>query len=237
MTGSHRRTALMATAAVTVGVLGGGAATYAATSVTDPGTNRPAGAGAVAVSAHMMDGRDTGMGSFDADAPFDAQFLDQMIMHHQGALMSTRAMIADSTRPELRDLADDIITSQSTQLDQMRTWRQQWYLDLAPTFAMGGSGGAMVSGSMMSGSGDEMMGASDGGMMSGSMMSGPATDRMYLQMMIAHHQLAVDMAEQAQAQAAHPDLVDLAATIAIEQAAEIDRMRGYLADLSAPSQD
>lgn len=233
MTGSHRRTALMVTAAVAVGVLGGGAATYAATSVTDPGTNRPAGAGAV--SAHMMDGRDTGMmgmGSFDADAPFDAQFLDQMIVHHEGALMSTRAMIADSTRPELRDLADDIITSQSTQLDQMRTWRQQWYPDLASTFAMGGSGGAM-----MSGSGDGMMGASDGGMMSGSMMSGPATDRMYLQMMIAHHQLAVDMAEQAQVQAAHLELVDLAITIAIEQAAEIDRMRGYLADLSAPPQD
>jgi len=229
----------MVTAAVAVGVLGGGAATYAATSVTHPDTNRPAGAGAVAASAGMMDGRDTGMrmgmGSFDTDAPFDAQFLDQMIMHHEGALMSTRAMIADSTRPELRDLADDIITSQSTQLDRMKTWRQQWYPDLAPTFAMGGSGGAMMSGSMMSGSmmsgsGDEMMGASDGGMMSGSMMSGPATDRMYLQMMIAHHQLAVDMAEQAQVQAAHPELVDLAVTIAIEQAAEIDRMRGYLAD-------
>jgi len=203
----------MVTAAVAVGVLGGAAATYAATSVTDPGTNSPAGAGAVAVSAHMMDGRDTGMGmgSFDADAPFDAQFLDQMIMHHEGALMSTRAMIADSTRPELRDLADDITTSQSTQLDQMRTWRMQWYPDLAPTFAMGGSGGAM---------------------MSGSLMSGPATDRMYLQMMIAHHQLAVDMAEQAQVQAAHPELVDLAVTIAIEQAAEIERMRGYLADLT-----
>jgi len=114
----------------------------------------------------------------------------------------------------------------------MRTWRQQWYPDLAPTFAMGGSGGAM-----MSGSGDEMMGASDGGMLSGSKMSGPATDRMYLQMMIAHHQLAVDMAEQAQVQAAHPELVDLAVTIAIEQAAEIERMRGYLADLSAPPQD
>ena len=124
----------------------------------------------------------------------------------------------------------------------MRTWRQQWYPDLAPTFTMGGPGDAMMgggrmSGSMMSGSGDEMMGASDGGMMSGSMMSGPATDRMYLQMMIAHHQLAVDMAEQAQVQAAHPELVDLAVTIAIEQAAEIDRMRGYLADLSAPPQD
>jgi len=222
----------MVTAAAAVGVLGGGAATYAATSVTDPDTNRPAGAGAV--SAHMMDGRDTGMGmgSFDADDPFDAQFLDQMIVHHQGALMSTRAMTTDSTRPELRDLADDIITSQSTQLDQMRTWRQQWYPDLAPTFAMGGSGGAM-----MSGAGDEMMGASDGGMMSGSMMSGPATDRMYLQMMIAHHQLAVGMAEQAQVQAAHPELVDLAVTIAIEQAAEINRMRGYLADLSAPPRD
>ncbi len=151
--------------------------------------------------------------------------------------MSTGATMTDFNRLELRDLADDIIASQSTQLDQMRTWRQQWYPDLAPTFAMDGSGGAMMSGSMMSSSGNEMMGASDGGIISGSMMSGPGTDRMDLQMRIAPHQLAVDMAEQAQVQAAHPELVDLAVTIATEPAAEIDRMRGSLEDLSAPPQD
>ena len=60
------------------------------------------------------------------------------------------------------------------------------------------------------------------------MMGGSGADRMYLQMMIVHHQLAVDMAERAQRQATHPQLRELAEAMAQHQAAEIDRMRGYL---------
>jgi len=78
----------------------------------------------------MMTGGGMGMGRSTQAAPFDAQFLDQMIVHHEGAVASTQAMIADSTRPELRALARDIITSQRAQLDQMRTWRDRWYPDL-----------------------------------------------------------------------------------------------------------
>ena len=74
------------------------------------------------------------MGSFTEDLPFDAQFLDQMAVHHQGAIMSTEAMIADSARPELRDLAQDIIANQTAELEQMRTWRAEWYPELPPTF-------------------------------------------------------------------------------------------------------
>jgi uncharacterized protein (DUF305 family) len=96
---------------------------------------------------------------------------------------------------------------------------------------MGRSTGAIMSGSMMGMTGDGMQGR---GMTGHGAMGGPATDRMYLQMMIAHHQLAVDMAEQAQQRATHPDIADLAATMATEQSAEIDRMRGYLTDLSEP---
>jgi len=78
-----------------------------------------------------------------------------------------------------------------------------------------------------------MMGGDDAGsMMSGAMMgSGAATERMYLTMMITHHQLAVDMADQAQRDATHPELRALAATIAEVQAAQIVEMRGYLANL------
>ncbi len=60
----------------------------------------------------MMDhggmGEDHTMGSFDEDRPFDLQFIDQMIMHHQGAIMSSEHMISDSERPELRQLAENI---------------------------------------------------------------------------------------------------------------------------------
>ncbi len=217
----RRRTGIAVTAVAVVGLLGG--ATFAAIQATDPAPN-PASTSADA-SASMMDGQamsmSMGMGRFDADAPFDAQFLDQMTVHHEGALMSTRAMIADSARPELRDLANDIIASQSAQLDQMRTWRKQWYPEVTTTFSMGAG--------MMGGAEDDVM-------MDGGMMGGTGTDRMYLQMMIVHHQLAVDMAERAQEQATHPELRKLAATIAVEQSAEITRMRGYLGDLAASTE-
>ncbi|MEJ7756501.1 MAG: DUF305 domain-containing protein [Nocardioidaceae bacterium] len=188
-------------AALATALVGGGV-TYAVADVADP-----------AVSSSPSMGS---MGSITAGQPFDAQFLDQMIVHHEGAIMSTRAMIADSSRPELRGLAEDILTSQREQITQMRAWRAEWYPELESTFDMGGS---MMGGSMMGGS-----------MMGGSMMGGDSgTERMYLQMMIVHHQLGVDMAEQAQAEAVHPKLKELAEVIAKEQAAQIEQMRGYLA--------
>ncbi len=223
----QRRTGVAVGAVALAGLIGGGVA-YAATQISDPpGARSAESVSAGPASTAMMAGGGMGMGRFTNDAPFDAQFLDQMIVHHEGAIMSTRAMIADSSRPELRALADDIITSQRAQLKQMETWRARWYPDLAPTFAMGAG---MMSNSMMARPGG-------GGMMGGSMMGAPGTDRMYLQMMIAHHQLAVDMGEQARTQATHPGLRDLAATIATEQAAQITQMRGYLAAPPAPPRD
>ncbi len=59
------------------------------------------------------------MGSFYEEQPFDLQFIDQMIMHHEGAIMSSEHMIADSERPELRQLAENIQQSQSEQIEQM----------------------------------------------------------------------------------------------------------------------
>lgn len=167
-------------------------------------------------------------GHLREEQTFDAQFLDQMSVHHEGAIASTTAMISDSSRPELRGLAEDIVTGQRAQLSQMRAWRVEWYPDLEPTFDMPGP--------MANGSTDgrvPMMGGDDAGsMMSGAMMgSGATTERMYLTMMITHHQLAVDMADQAQRDATHPELRALAATIADEQAAQIVEMRGYLANL------
>ena len=63
------------------------------------------------------------------------------------------------------------------------------------------------------------------------MMGTDATDTMFLRMMIPHHQAAVDMSEQALDKAEHPELKELAQTIIDEQSAEIEQMRGYLAEI------
>jgi uncharacterized protein (DUF305 family) len=162
------------------------------------------------------------MGSFDEEKPFDLQFIDQMIPHHEGALMSSEHTISNSKRPELRQLYENIQKSQSEQIEQMQEWRKEWYPDAEQVFGMMGNGDA---GSMM---GNGMM---SNGMMDGSMqrmMGGNALDTMFLKMMVPHHQMAVDMSDEALSKAEHPELRDLAQEIRDEQSSEIELMQGYL---------
>ena len=168
------------------------------------------------------------MGSFDEERPFDLQFIDQMIVHHQGAIMSSEHMIADSERPELRQLAENIQRSQSEQIEQMRAWREQWYPDAEPTSEMMDS--TQMEGMMDSAQMEGMMGE---GHMQEEMMGGDAADSMFLRMMIPHHQSAIDMSEQALERAEHPELRGLAQQIIDEQTAEIGLMEGYLEEIEA----
>jgi uncharacterized protein (DUF305 family) len=160
------------------------------------------------------------MGSLDEDKPFDLQFIDQMVPHHEGALMSSEHMISNSERPEMRQLYENIQKSQSEQIEQMKEWRKEWYPDAEQPSGMMGDG---QTGSMM---GNGMMGGSMQGMMGGN-----ALDVMFLKVMIPHHQMAVDMSDEALSKAEHPELRDLAQNIRDEQSSEIELMKGYLSEV------
>jgi hypothetical protein len=101
------------------------------------------------------------MGSLDENKPFDLQFIDWMIPHHEGALMSSEHMISEPERPELRELHEDIQKSQSEQIEQMQEWRKEWYPDAEQASGKMGDGqtGSMMGNGMMNGSMQGMMGA------------------------------------------------------------------------------
>jgi uncharacterized protein (DUF305 family) len=50
-----------------------------------------------------------------------------MIPHHQGAIVMAQDALNKSQRPEIKRLAQNIITSQQREIDQMKQWRTQWY--------------------------------------------------------------------------------------------------------------
>ena len=170
------------------------------------------------VDPGMMSGGMMGSATLtDQNAPFDQRFLNQMIAHHQGAVMSAQMMIADSARPELRDLAQRIITGQQREIDQMGEWRQEWYGTASSGTLPGMMGSGMMGGAMMNREQmRQMMGAS------------ADFDRMFLQMMIPHHEAAIAMAQQALTQAEHPEIKTLAQGIITTQRAEVGEMQGYL---------
>ena len=57
---------------------------------------------------------------------FDREFIRQMIPHHQMAVMMA-SMVLNSDRPEISNLAESIIKSQTTEIAQMRQWYKTWY--------------------------------------------------------------------------------------------------------------
>lgn len=62
-----------------------------------------------------------------ADAEFDLRFINAMIPHHESAVTMAQDTLSKSKRPEIKKLAQDIITSQRKEISQMKQWRQAWY--------------------------------------------------------------------------------------------------------------
>lgn len=77
------------------------------------------------MSGMMSDEQMSRLAELD-DVEFDLLFLDMMIEHHEGAIESADQVISDGEHPELRQLAEDIIAEQETEIAQMRTWREDW---------------------------------------------------------------------------------------------------------------
>lgn len=146
--------------------------------------------------------------STPSDAPFDAQFIDGMVVHHQGAVNMARIALAETQRPELQKLARDIITAQEAEITQMQGWRAEWYPGLADTGGM-----------------DMDMGPME-------MDTDPSVsvDNRFLKAMIAHHEGAIEMAQTAQQKAQHAEIKQLAANIIRTQKAEIELMQQWLTE-------
>ena len=54
-------------------------------------------------------------------------FMSQMIPHHQSAIEMARLVPERAAHQELKDLAQNVINSQSSEIDKMNGWLSSWY--------------------------------------------------------------------------------------------------------------
>jgi uncharacterized protein (DUF305 family) len=59
--------------------------------------------------------------------PFDKAFIDAMIPHHQSAIVMAQVAYEESENPEIKELAQNIVSAQQSEIEQMRQWREEWY--------------------------------------------------------------------------------------------------------------
>jgi uncharacterized protein (DUF305 family) len=62
-----------------------------------------------------------------ADADFDLRFINAMIPHHEGAVTMAKEALSKTKRPEIKQMAKAIVTSQQAEIKQMQQWRKTWY--------------------------------------------------------------------------------------------------------------
>lgn len=174
----------------------------AAEATTEAATAAPAEVTAEATMDHSTMDHSAMMG----DQPFDAQFIDGMIVHHEGAIAMAQQVLAEGEHPELRQMAEAIIAAQQGEVEQMHNWRAEWYPDLQATMGM------------------DM----DMGQMEIDADESKPFDQRFLEAMIDHHEGAIGMAEAALDNAEHEEVHSMAEGIITAQQAEIDQMRGWL---------
>ncbi|MCL4200250.1 DUF305 domain-containing protein [Patescibacteria group bacterium] len=57
---------------------------------------------------------------------FDKAFLSAMIVHHDGAIEMAKQAKINAKHPEIKDMAQDIIDTQTKEINQMKMWQTQW---------------------------------------------------------------------------------------------------------------
>ncbi|WIX98040.1 DUF305 domain-containing protein [Amycolatopsis mongoliensis] len=143
----------------------------------------------------------------------DATFAQQMVPHHSQALDMAKLVPSRSTNPKVIDLASRIERAQGPEIRQMQSWLTAWGADMPGMPGMNGSMPGMMSGTDLT----KLEGA-----------EGTEFDKMWLDMMIRHHQGAVDMAKAELSTGSNVDAKALAQKIIDAQEAEITEMQELL---------
>ncbi len=179
-------------------------------------------------------------------SPQDVAFMEDMIPHHEQALVMANLVNSRTNRPELIEIAGRIKASQSDEIEFMNNWlSERGVAGLSRTMVMGAAGESPHAGHQSNHS-DSHGGMSETAMQAMGMATPEqlealeqakaiAFDRMFLDLMIAHHEGAVDMADDLLDQpgsAYDPILFEFIGDLQNDQQVEIERMHALLVTLS-----
>jgi len=159
----------------------------------------------------------------------DRHFIEKMIPHHQAAIDMGKLALKKTKRPEIKKLAQDIIATQTVEIETMKKWYKEWFgtdVPVEPMNMQDKSKGMNDQGLMMmdmcmnknmtAGSRDDLKKASD-------------FDKEFLKMMIKHHKMAVMMSGMI-VDSKKPEMRKLGRDIAVAQAEEIEKMINWQSD-------
>lgn len=79
----------------------------------------------------MNSSMDEMMGSMKdvSNYDFDKAFINAMIIHHEGAIKMAQQAEHKAGHQEIKDLSKNIISAQTSEIDQMKQWKKDWMME------------------------------------------------------------------------------------------------------------
>lgn len=153
--------------------------------------------------------------------PADVMFVQMMVPHHEQAVAMSDTLLAKSgVNPEVTALAEEIKAAQQPEIETMNGFLVAWGQDMGDGMGDGGMGG------MDHGKDDGM--ATDAELQEFEQADGATGQRLYLEMMTAHHTGAITMAQTEIDNGKSPEAIQLARDIVTAQQQEITVMKDLL---------
>ena len=153
----------------------------------------------------------------------DVTFATDMIPHHSQAVEMADMALSKATNVDVKTLAAQIMSAQDPEIKTMTGWLKSWGQTVPSTSTS--MGGMDTPGSAMG-----MMSATD--MSTLDKTTGVSFDRMWVKMMITHHQGAVDMSKTELATGQYGAAKTLAQSIITSQTAQITKLQSLATKLA-----
>lgn len=148
----------------------------------------------------------------------DVAFAQGMIPHHQQAIQMAEMALdpAVGASTQVQDLAQRIKSGQAPEVDMMSGWLTTWGQPMQ--MDMAGSDMSAMNGMMSTQEMDSLRKS-----------TGAEFDKMWMEMMVRHHEGAIAMAQTAKASGSSPEVLAMSDQVISAQQAEITEMRALLA--------
>ena len=165
---------------------------------------------------------------------FDQMYIDMMIPHHASIIAMAQAALDRLEDERLREIARRIVETQSSEIDELRGYREDFYGDPEPVpmdESMMGMMQEMMPG--MPGSMDDMARQMDPAAQVAAICAAENPDLAFIDMTIVHHESAIAASEAALHRATHDEIRAFAERVIEDQRREIDELTAIRGDLTA----
>ena len=160
------------------------------------------------------------------ETPYDLHYVDMTLMHHEQGVEMARLAEQKGRSAQVKAFAKKTAAEQEKDTKELQRYRDTWYggrpqLDHAQMMAHMKDTAGHKGMQMDHGADLEKLRAA----------AGAAFDRLFLDTMIGHHRMAIEMSKEAAAKAEHAELKSFAGRVAAKQQAEVAEMNRIKASI------